>query len=95
MDVEKRKEAMKSIEYQLENGYLDLGLNDQDELKLIRLALNALGCVEQFRWERDMAIETLDELGLSLGQKIDGVYLSWKEYEEMFEYRRMYEKLCY
>lgn len=86
MDIEKRKEAMKSIEYQLENGYLDLGLNDQDELKLIQLALNALGCVEQFRWERDMAIETLDELGLSLGQKIDGVYLTKEEYEDMLEY---------
>ena len=49
----------------------------------VKRAFSAWGCVEQYRWERDMAIEMLDELGLSLGQKIDGIYLSREEYEEL------------
>lgn len=49
----------------------------------VKRAFSAWGCVEQYRWERDMAIEMLDELGLSFGQKIDGVYLSKEEYEEL------------
>lgn len=52
------------------------------------------GLFDQFKWERDIAIEQLDELGLSLGQKIDGVYLTKEEYKELFEYRLMYEDLC-
>ena len=49
----------------------------------VKRAFSAWGCVEQYRWERDMAIEMLEELGLSLGQKIDGVYLSREEYEKL------------
>ena len=62
--------------------------------KAVKIAFNALGCVEQFRWERDMALEMLDELGLSLCQKIDGVYISKDEYKELLEYKYMYEDLC-
>lgn len=47
------------------------------------LAFAALICLEQFRWERDIAVSQLEELGLSLGQKIDGVYLDKEEYEAM------------
>ena len=49
---------------------------------------------EQYKWERDIAIEQLEELGLSLGQKIEGVYLTSKEYEKLLEYKHMYEDLC-
>lgn len=52
------------------------------------------GLFDQIKWERDIAIEQLEELGLSLGQKIDGVYLTKEEYKELFEYRLMYEDLC-
>ena len=60
----------------------------------LELAMNALGAIEQFKWERNVAIEQLEELGISFGEKIDGVYLSKKEYEELLEYKYMYEDLC-
>lgn len=37
------------------------------------LAISSLGAIEQFRWERDVAISQLEELGLSLGQKVDHI----------------------
>ena len=49
------------------------------------MAMNALGAIEQIQWERDIAIEQLSELGLSLGQKIDGIYMSKEEYHNMLE----------
>lgn len=52
------------------------------------------GAFDQIKWERDVAIEQLEELGLSLGEKIDGVYLNKKEYEKLLEYKYMYESLC-
>ena len=33
----------------------------------------SVGTLEQFIWERDIAISQLEELGLSLGQKVDYV----------------------
>ena len=50
------------------------------------LAFAALICLEQYRWERDVAVSQLEQLGLSLGEKIDGVYLSREEYEDIAEY---------
>ena len=52
------------------------------------------GLFEQYKWERDVAIAQLNELGLSLGQKIDGVYLDKEKYENLLEYKYMYEDLC-
>ncbi len=43
------------------------------------------GLFEQYKWERDVAIEQLEKLGISLGQKIDGVYLTKEEYDKLFE----------
>ena len=37
------------------------------------LAINALGAIEQYKWERDIAVEQLRELGLEFGQKTDHV----------------------
>lgn len=37
------------------------------------MGVNALGAIEQIRWERDVAISQLEELGLGLGQKVDHV----------------------
>lgn len=44
-----------------------------DGIEAMKVAISALGAIEQFRWERDVAISQLEELGLSLGQKVDGV----------------------
>lgn len=57
-------------------------------------AFDALCCVKQFKWERDVAIEQLEELGISFGEKIDGKYLTKEKYEELLEYKYMYEDLC-
>lgn len=40
---------------------------------------------DQIKWERDIALEQLEELGISLGQKIDGVYLTKEKYDELLE----------
>lgn len=60
----------------------------------LHMAINALGAIDQIRWERDIAIGQLEELGIGLGEKIDGFYLTRDEYKELFEYRLMYEDLC-
>lgn len=62
--------------------------------KAVEVAFSALIALEQIRWERDMAIGQLKELGISFGQEIDGVYLSKKEYEKLLEYKHMYDRLC-
>lgn len=49
---------------------------------------------EQYKWERDVAISQLGELGICFGQKIEGVYLAKEEYEKLTEYKHMYEDLC-
>lgn len=41
------------------------------------------GLFEQYKWERDIAIAQLEELGISFGQKIDGVYLTKEEYKSI------------
>lgn len=51
------------------------------------------GLFDQYKWERDVAISQLEELGISFGQKIDGVYLTKEEYEELLDYKWMYNKL--
>lgn len=51
------------------------------------------GLFEQYKWERDVAISQLEELGIGFGQKIDGVYLTKEEYEELLDYKWMYNKL--
>lgn len=52
------------------------------------------GLFDQLKWERDIAIEQLEKLGVGFGQKIDGVYLSKCDYEELLRYKYMYEDLC-
>lgn len=62
--------------------------------KAVDEAFSALIILGQIRWERDVAIAQLEELGISFGQKIDGVYLTKEEYKELLEYKDMYEALC-
>ena len=49
---------------------------------------------DQIKWERDIALGQLEELGIGFGQKIDGVYLTKEEHEKLLEYKYMYEDLC-
>ena len=48
MTEQKREEAFRYIEAQLDNGYIDLGLHDQDELVIIREAIEILKIVDKF-----------------------------------------------
>ena len=52
------------------------------------------GLFEQYKWERDIAIEQLEDLGIWFGQKIEGYYVTEEEYEKLLEYKHMYEDLC-
>ena len=58
------------------------------------MGANAIKVLDQIRWERDIAIQQLEEIGVGLGRKMDGKYLSKKEYEDLLEYKHMYEDLC-
>lgn len=79
MTKERREWAIKYINSCLKDGYMDLNERNQDELQVIKEAMNTLYCVEQFRWERDVAVSQLGQLGLCLGEKIDGVYFTKEE----------------
>lgn len=52
----------------------------------LQMALNIMGAFEQVAWERNVAIGQLEELGLSLGQKVEYANVVSKEqYEELRE----------
>lgn len=46
---------------------------NSDLAKALKMACETLSAMEQIRWERDIAIYQLEELGLSLGEKVDKV----------------------
>lgn len=48
MTEQRRKDAFKYIESQLEDRYLDLGLNEQEELEIIKEALNILKIIDEW-----------------------------------------------
>ncbi len=60
----------------------------------LQMAINIMGAFEQVAWERSVAFEQLEELGIGFGQKIDGVYITKEEHEKLLEYKHMYEDLC-
>lgn len=64
---EAKKILQRDLEILIENKSLP------DGIEAMRIAISALGAIEQFRWERDVAISQLEELGLNLGQKVDHV----------------------
>lgn len=95
MTVLERNECIEYIRKQLENGYVDVGgAHEDNEVQIIKEAINALIIIEQIAWERNIAIGQLEKLGLSLGQKIEGIYLTKEEYDKLLEYKHMYEDLC-
>ena len=53
-----------------------------------------VGVYNQLRLEHEIAMTQLNKLGIELGQEIDGVYLSYVKYNELLEYKQMYEDLC-
>lgn len=53
-----------------------------------------VGMYNQLRMEKEIAMAQLNKLGIELGQEIDGVYLTYDKYNELLEYKAMYESLC-
>lgn len=76
------------------NGYTDAADAVDDWMDSHRI-VNTEDCLAgQYRWERNVAIDQLEQLGIGFGQKIDGVYLTKEEHEKLLEYKHMYEDLC-
>ena len=48
MTKEQREEAFKYIESQLEDGYLDLGLYEQNELEIVKEAIKMLKFIDKW-----------------------------------------------
>jgi hypothetical protein len=95
MTLSERNESIEYIKGQLNNGYVDISSAfDKNEIQIIEEAISALILINQIRWERDVAVEQLADLGLSLGQKIEGYYITEDEYDKLIEYKHMYEDLC-
>ena len=90
-DIDKEISNCYSLIEEIETKVKALKTLKEDEEDKIR-TLTQL--VEQYKWERDVALAQLKELGVSLGRKIDGVYLSKEEYDKLLEYKYMYRDLC-
>ena len=87
--------SAEDMEYYEKNAVEILEKNTQyATARVVERAFMALVCVDQFKWERNVAIEMLEELGLGFGEKIDGVYISKGEYLDLIRYKDMYEDLC-
>lgn len=89
-----RIEAIKRIKTHMISHHMEEEPHCYYITEALQMAINALAVIDQIRWERNVAIEQLEELGIGLGQKIDGVYLTKEEYEKLLEYKYMYEDLC-
>lgn len=46
--TEQQKTAIKYIESQLENGYINLGINDQDEIEIVKEAIKMLKFIDKW-----------------------------------------------
>ena len=89
------KMTAEDIKEYRENAMKILKRNDQHTTaKAVDLSFASMIVLEQIRWERDIAIDQLKDLGISFGEKIDGVYLPQEEYAKLYEYKLMYEDLC-
>lgn len=64
-----RDEAVKVLK--LIKGYTHINLSEwlPVEVEAMDMAISALSVLDQIRWERDIALETLEEHGIGLGQK--------------------------
>lgn len=70
MTLSERNESIEYIKKQLDNGYVDVGgVHEENEIQIIQEAISALLRINQIRWERDVAISQLEDLGISLGQR--------------------------
>lgn len=78
MKSEDRKYALERIEYQLEDGYIDLGCHDEDEIEVIREVINNYKKIPEI-------IEELKGLKMSMDGQIFYNQASKLIYEERME----------
>ena len=97
IDVEEWDEWYKELTHGLEPyDHYDMGYGDavdriDDWMDTQPIVDVDSGLVGQYRWERDVVIAQLEELGIGFGQKIEGVYVTnghWEKYwdEENMSY---------
>lgn len=60
------------------NSAIDIQLREA-----LEMATSALTTIDQFKWERDVAIQQLNELGLGFGEKVDDVQKAINVYEKI------------
>lgn len=66
------KEAIEQIQYRIDTATQMVGKGqDGKAYEDLKMAITALKNFGQCQWERDVALEQLNALGLSLGEKID------------------------
>ena len=90
MDI---KHAMLRIKDHMEVHHMEESPRCQHITEALKMALNIMGAFEQVAWERNIALEQLEELGISLGQKVDGVYLTKDDYDSLLEYKYMHQDM--
>ena len=44
-----------------------------DSIEAMKVAISALGAIEQYKWERDVAVSQLKEIGVEFGEKTDKI----------------------
>lgn len=53
------------------------------------------GLFEQYKWERDVAISQLEDLGIGFARRTDDIVaIKKEEFNKLLEYKAMYEDLC-
>ena len=85
-----REEAIKILEYQHDNGNMEEAVR-----QALAKAINALAVYPQFKWERDIAIEQLDEYGISFGAKKDDDIVKVVRCKDSRRYDNRYGDVCH
>jgi hypothetical protein len=100
MTEQRRKDALKYIEGQLEYGYIDLCMNDQDELEIIKEAINLLKAIDKFNSIGCTSFRLTPEETRNLLETVEPKTTidDWKrlgytdeEAEELVEYSKIYQ----
>lgn len=55
---------------------------EKDALEYIQQLEAKAGLVDQYRWERDVAIDQLEQLGIGFGEKVNGKLPRWISVDE-------------
>ena len=86
MNIKERQDIINNIRGRLSDK--ELHVKDKNELEILEQSLNALGCIDQYMWERDVALGQLKELGLSFAENTDKVkVLIYRDKEEEAIYK--------